>query len=88
MLALEQHSNLSEIALAIQLIVHILLLCLITYIIFRNGVVTYNHIMELREKLDKMLKTKGLIAEEKGISCSNVIDVIISCIICKFILRS
>ena len=31
-----------------------------------NGIVTYNHVMELREKLDKMVTTKGLTAEEKG----------------------
>ena len=47
----------------------------LTCYIYRNGVVTYNHIMELREKLDKMLKIKGLIAEEKGIvtSCNTYV---------------
>ena len=51
------------------------------YMICRKGVVTYNHIMELREKLDKMLMTKGLIAEEKGTHTNfNVLDVDVSCI--------
>ena len=31
-----------------------------------TGVVLYNHVMDLQEALDKMLTTKGLIAEEKG----------------------